>query len=136
MDMFAFAPIAFGVPNHIHPIWRTNKLNGKETVQGSFLKYTAHQYKKMQLQDLPALSKYAVDAPNKKYEFWQRDSLAIDLYTREVMLQKLRYIHMNPLAPHWQVAADPNNYFWSSVKFYEMAVKNFGVSKNIWDEFG
>jgi putative transposase len=82
------------------------------------------------------LSKYAVNASNKNYEFWKRDSLAIDLYTREVMLQKLHYIQMNPLAPHWQLAADPNDYFWSSAKFYEMGVKDFGFLKNIWDEFG
>ena len=41
------------------------------------------------------LSKYAADAHNKKYTFWQRDSLAVHLYSRQVMLQKLNYIHLN-----------------------------------------
>lgn len=31
------------------------------------------------------LSKYAGDAASKKYEFWQRDPLAIYLYSSEVM---------------------------------------------------
>ena len=53
------------------------------------------------------LSKYAVDAHNKKYEFGQRDSLAIHLYSRHVMLQKLNYIHLNPLAAHWNLVNDP-----------------------------
>jgi putative transposase len=132
IDVYAFVIM----PNHIHLIWRINKLNGKETAQGSFLKYTAHQFKKMLQQDLNTLSKYAVDAANKKYEFWQRDSLAIDVYTREVMLQKLHYIHMNPLAPHWQLVADPNDYLWSSAKFYEQGVKEFSFLKDIWEEFG
>jgi putative transposase len=35
------------MPNHIHLIWRTFALNGKETAQGSFLKFTAHEFKKM-----------------------------------------------------------------------------------------
>lgn len=39
IDVFAFVIM----PNHIHLIWRTNELNGKETAQGSFLKYTAHK---------------------------------------------------------------------------------------------
>ncbi len=56
--------------------------------------------------DADKLSKYAVDAHNKKYEFWQRDSLAIHLYSRHVMLQKLNYIHMNPLAPHSLLVGD------------------------------
>jgi putative transposase len=32
IDVFAFTIM----PNHIHLIWRTNSLNGKETAQGSF----------------------------------------------------------------------------------------------------
>ena len=43
IDVFAFIIM----PNHIHLIWRTNALNGKETAQGSFLKFTAHEFKKM-----------------------------------------------------------------------------------------
>lgn len=43
IDVFSFVIM----PNHIHLIWRTNQLNGKETAQGSFLKFTAHEFKKM-----------------------------------------------------------------------------------------
>ena len=32
IDVFAFVIM----PNHIHLIWRTKELNGKETAQGSF----------------------------------------------------------------------------------------------------
>jgi REP element-mobilizing transposase RayT len=42
IDVFAFVIM----PNHIHLIWRINEMNGKETSQGSFLKYTAHEFKK------------------------------------------------------------------------------------------
>jgi REP element-mobilizing transposase RayT len=35
------------MPNHVHLIWRTKELNGKETAQGSFLKYTAHEFRKL-----------------------------------------------------------------------------------------
>lgn len=38
IDVFAFVIM----PNHIHLIWRINSLNGKETAQGSLLKFTAH----------------------------------------------------------------------------------------------
>lgn len=131
-DVFAFVIM----PNHIHLIWRTKSMNGKETVQGSYLKYTAHQFKKL-LKDHPeALSPYMVTAMNKRYEFWQRDSLAVEIYSRKAMLQKLNYIHMNPLAPHWQLVSDPCDYYWSSAKFYEQRKKNFEFLKDIWDEFG
>ena len=92
--MFAFVIM----PNHIHLIWRTKELNGKETAQGSFLKYTAHEFRRMLLkEDGEKLSSYKVDAENKKHEFWQRDSLAIHLYSREVAFQKLKYIPARPV---------------------------------------
>jgi putative transposase len=43
IDVFAFVIM----PNHIHLIWRIKEMNGKETPQGSFLKYTGHEFKKM-----------------------------------------------------------------------------------------
>ncbi|MFD2287425.1 transposase [Pedobacter petrophilus] len=90
IDVFAFVIM----PNHIHLIWRINELNGKEMPQGSFLKYTAHEFKK--LLNAEALSKFYVNAVNKSYEFWQRDPVAIHLYSPEVMCQKLDYLHDNP----------------------------------------
>ncbi|MDB5203279.1 MAG: transposase [Ferruginibacter sp.] len=38
ITIFAFVVM----PNHVHLIWRQNKMNEKETPFGSFLKYTAH----------------------------------------------------------------------------------------------
>jgi REP element-mobilizing transposase RayT len=132
IDVFAFVIM----PNHIHLIWRTNELNGKETAQGSFLKYTAHEFRKMLLiEGGNKLSLYKVDAENKKHEFWQRDSLAIHLYSREVAFQKLKYIHNNPLAEHWQLAKHPCDYKYSSAKYYELNEKNFSFLKDLWEVF-
>lgn len=132
IDVFAFVVM----PNHVHVIWRVNEDNGKETSQASFLKYTAHEFKKMlKNEGADKLSDYAVEADNKNYEFWQRDSLAVHLYTQKVAYQKLDYIHLNPLAEHWQLANDPCNYKYSTAKFYEMGIKDFSFIKDLRDEF-
>jgi REP element-mobilizing transposase RayT len=132
LDVFAFVIM----PNHIHLIWRTNEMNGKETVQGSFLKYTAHTFKeKLKKEDSALLSAYAVDAKNKKYEFWQRDSLAVHLYTSEVAYQKLEYIHLNPLAEHWQLVTDPYDYYYSSASYYQKNSSVFPFLKDLRQEF-
>jgi hypothetical protein len=56
----------------------------------SFLKFTAHEFKKLLLQEGgTSLEAYKVQANNKEYEFWQRDSLAVHLYTKDVAFQKL-----------------------------------------------
>lgn len=131
IDVFAFVIM----PNHIHLIWRIKDNNGKETPQGSFLKYTAHEFKKMLRKEGQKLSDYATEAANKDYEFWQRDSLAVRLYTREVAYQKLDYIHNNPLAEHWQLVKEPSDYKYSTARFYEQGVKEFLFIKDIRDEF-
>jgi hypothetical protein len=67
---------------------RIKEMNGKETTQGSFLKYTAHEFKKLlRRQSENKIHLYQVDVPNKRYEFWQRDPLAIHLYTKAIALQ-------------------------------------------------
>ena len=131
IDVFAFIIM----PNHIHLLWRVNEPNGKESPQGSFLKYTAHVFKKMLKKEGEGkLNLYKIDSAVKNYEFWQRDSLAIPIFTRKVALQKLKYMHNNPLAEHWQLVTNPCDYKYSSAKYYERNEKNFTFLKDLWEE--
>ena len=132
IDVFAFVIM----PNHLHTIWRVNEPNGKESPQGSFLKYTAHCFQDMLRQASPShLAEFRVNTANKKYEFWQRDSLAVPLFSRQVAFQKLKYIHNNPLAEHWQLARDPCDYKYSSARYYERDEKCFIFLKDLWEVF-
>jgi REP element-mobilizing transposase RayT len=122
------------MPTHLHSIWRINEPNGKESPQGSFLKYTAHKFQQMlRNESRRDLGSYRVNAANKSYEFWQRDSLAVPLFTRKVALQKLNYIHKNPLSKHWRLAKTPSDYKYSSAKYYERNEKDFDFLKNLWE---
>lgn len=84
---------------------------------------------------LKELEGYAVSAPNKQYEFWQRDPMAIHLYTQKVAYQKLDYIHNNPIAGNWRLANDPCNYKYSTANFYERDEKDFSFVKDLREEF-
>ena len=75
------------------------------------------------------------DAANKRYEFWQPDSLAVPLFTKKVAVQKLRYIHRNPLAGRWQLVKDPCDYKYSSARYYELDEKSFSFLKDLYEEF-
>lgn len=51
------------------------------------------------------------------------------------MLQKLNYIHLNPLAIHWNLANIPWDYYYSSAMYYEMNEKNVDFLKDVREEF-
>ncbi len=119
------------MPNHIHLIWRLKKLNGRELPNASLLKFTAHQFKKML--SPRELSRFYVDASNKQFEFWQRDSLGIELYSPNVIHQKLDYIHFNPLGEKWNLVSDPAEYEFSSAAYYYSGLNKFRFLKHIGD---
>jgi REP element-mobilizing transposase RayT len=132
IDVFGFVIM----PTHVHFIWRLNDFNGRETAQASFLKYTAHEFRKLLLSEDPRkLKPYKVDSGKKQYEFWQRDPLAIRLYSWPVAFQKLNYIHKNPLANHWQLVKHPCDYKYSSARFYDMDDRYFNFLRDLRGEF-
>ncbi len=34
---------------------------------------------------------------NKNHEIWRRDSTGIEIYSRHIAIQKLEYVHTNPV---------------------------------------
>ncbi|MGL1889362.1 MAG: hypothetical protein OCD76_22800 [Reichenbachiella sp.] len=56
---------------------------------------------------------------DRQYQVWQRNPLAVELYARHVVEQKLDYIHHNPLQGKWMLASSPLEYEYSAVLFYE-----------------
>jgi putative transposase len=132
IDVFAFVIM----PNHIHIIWRIKEINGMESPHASLLKYTGHLFrKKLQTENPEFLLEFSVEVSNKSYEFWQRDSLAIPLFSKAVALQKLNYLHNNPLAKHWNLAKSQNEYHFSSASFYNSNKRMFPFLKSLLNEF-
>ena len=124
------------MPNHIHLIWKMLGMNGKESPHTSFLKFTSHEFKKLlSNDDLALLKNYRVNAKNKNYEFWQRDSMAIHLYTESVAYQKMDYIHDNPVSGRWQLANDPCQYRYSTARYYELGIIDYLFIKDLRNEF-
>ena len=116
------------MPNHIHLLWQMLEMNGKESPAGSFAKFTAHQFKKiLSIFDATELVKYKIDKTDRSYNFWKRDPLAISMTSEAAFLQRLNYIHKNPLSPRWNLAATPEEYRWSSAKYYELGIDEFGI---------
>lgn len=120
------------MPNHIHLIWELLELNGKESPHASFMKYTSHLIlKDLQTTNPNLLREFKVNSETRNYQFWQRDALPIDLYTPDVIYQKLTYIHNNPLQDKWKLVDSPADYKYSSAYFYENEKDDFGILTHI-----
>jgi len=111
--------------SHLHLIWQAKPGYKPSELQHSFLKYTAQQIKfDLQTHHPKALIHFKVDARDREYQFWERNSLGIELYNEAVFLQKLNYVHSNPVSAG--LCKLPEEYKYSSAKFYETGVDDFG----------
>ena len=65
-----------------------------------------------------------VKAKDRKYQIWKRNALSIDIYSEEVMLQKLNYTHLNPVKAG--LVTMPEQYYYSAASFYHLQDDRFG----------
>ena len=49
--------------------------------------------------------------------------------------QRLIYMHNNPLHERWNLAERPEHYFWSSARFYDTGVDEFGFLTHYMERF-
>ena len=118
--------------NHIHIIWQLQAGKKREDVQRDFLKYTAQQIKKDMRNNHPEdLINYKVNAKDRKYQFWERNPLSIEIWSEKILLQKLKYIHENPVRSG--LCKYPDDYKYSSALFYKFGKDNWGFLTQLRD---
>ncbi|GAB3815667.1 hypothetical protein GCM10028895_10080 [Pontibacter rugosus] len=72
------------------------------------------------------LEKFRVEAKDRQYQLWERNPLSVYCYSISVTEQKLDYIHNNPIQEKWQLAVLPEEYHYSSARFYYDNADEFG----------
>jgi putative transposase len=115
------------MPTHIHIIWQMRVGHTSKTVQRDFLKFTGRRILKMITELSPELlSAVTVNAWDRKHQIWERNSLSIDIYSKVVFLQKIKYIHKNPIQPKWGLCRKECDYLYSTAACYQS-------KKPVWD---
>ena len=119
------------MPNHYHTVWRINENLEKSDFQRDSMKFTGQTI----LRDLKSYHKEIhnsmyVGAKDRKYQFWERNPLSVPLYSQKVVEQKINYIHGNPIKPKWNLAAEPQDYKYSSAGYYYTGKDEFGFLEN------
>ena len=115
--------------NHIHLIWQSLSNESCEKHRHAFMKYTALQMKFELIKTNPELLKsFKVVKKDRIYQFWKRGALSIELYSESVFMQKLNYIHNNPVKAG--LCGQPEDYKYSSAGFYSSGIDSFGILSN------
>lgn len=125
------------MPNHLHAVWEMLNKNGKEMPYASFNKFTSHQFlERLRIQSPDQVMPYKEYRDDERnHRFWQRDPLAVLMDSKNKVEQKVNYIHLNPLQEQWNLVTKPEDYRWSSAKFYETGVDEFNILTDYRDRF-
>ncbi len=112
--------------NHIHLIWQPLPGHSLHSVQLNFMKFTAQQIKfAYRDNNNILLEQCLVNKNDRKYQIWKREALSVELSSEAVFLQKLGYIHYNPVKAG--LCSMPEDYYYSSALFYEKGIDSFGM---------
>jgi len=111
------------MPNHVHLIIRCQEEDPLKDVLQDFKANMARliirQYQAERNQQALDFLRAAVARPEKQhFKVWKDGYIAKDVFSPDFLLQKMEYIHNNPLQPHWQLAEHAEDYVWSSARFY------------------
>lgn len=115
------------MPNHYHILLRTLTPNKPQDIQRDVHKWVSRQiFTDLKANHPKVLAQFKVQSTDRQYQLWQRHSLAVEIFSESVLMQKLNYIHMNPVQPKWSLVEHPNDYYYSSSKQYN-------TNEVIWD---
>jgi putative transposase len=116
------------MPNHIHIVWRVSKDLKYENVQRDFLKYTSQEIlRDLKIHHPIKLKRFYVGAKDREYQIWERNALSIKIYSEKVTVEKIKYIHNNPIREGWNLSEIPELYKYSSARFYAEGVDEWGM---------
>ncbi|GJQ36463.1 MAG: hypothetical protein JETCAE01_24730 [Anaerolineaceae bacterium] len=115
--LFAFVIM----PTHVHLLIKPEQQSIGEIIQ-QFGSFTAHEIlKKVREDERTDWLKIFIQEkrdPRHKHSIWQ-DIQAKNIFSTAVLEQKMEYIHQNPVAKDWKLAANRADYAYSSAGYYD-----------------
>jgi len=112
--------------DHLHIVWETKKENEIEDVIISFKKHTGKM-----------ISNYLFSFNNDYYEnfisnrkdidnkIWKQTKGNLKLNGNKILINKIKYIHNNPIKGDYKVIEKVTDYYFSSALAYAMESSNF-----------
>ena len=132
------------MPNHLHLLIFVNETEKINTLLANGKRFLAYEIikrleLKKQYEILRQLEWAVTDKEKqrkKKHRVFEVSSDIKPCYTEKFLLQKLNYIHNNPIAGKWKLAKFPEEYFHSSAAFYMLNRKHDFITLTHWKDVG
>jgi len=111
------------MPNHIHFIGQFGKEDALADVMRDLKRQTSDRILRQlkaerNIDVLKILANKVAHPERQHHKIWEDDYNAKDIFTQDFLEQKMDYIHHNPCQPHWELSGTPEDYIWSSARFY------------------
>ena len=113
------------MPSHIHLIFRAKDSNPSDLIR-DFKKFTSKQVQELLKENIEESRKEWIlwmmeragskNSNVKNRQFWQQHNKPIELWSNEVIDQKINYIHKNPVVSGF--VCEPAHWKYSSASFY------------------
>ena len=118
--------------NHVHLIAKADSDDSLSDILRDLKKYTSRMILKA-ISENPKegrkeifLERFEqagrINSNNRKYQFWRQDNKPIELWSNDVIDQKIDYVHNNPVEAGF--VKHPEDYLYSSAKYY---IENQGI---------
>lgn len=121
------------MPNHLHLIWQLIGNQDLPLVQLRFLKYVAQNIKYDLRDHHPEiLEEFKVGRSDRQYQFFKERPLSVPLFSDKIVIQKMNYLHQNPMQPKWHLAPRAEDYYWSSAAFYAKGDLTWPFLRHFW----
>ena len=122
--------------DHLHIIWETNKENEIEEIITSFKKHTGKKiidYLKS-FNNNNYHENFMSIRKDRNYKIWKQPKGNLKIKGKKILINKIKYIHNNPIKGDYKSVNDIIDYYFSSAFAYSMELSNFAfltVLKNI-----
>jgi len=110
------------MPNHLHTILYFRKGNQLSNWMRDMKKFTSVMIRQeIEKSGNPALlEKLRAPEYGQVFKVWEDRFDDVYIRSKELLEIKLNYMHMNPLQQHWDLVKKPEDWTYSSAKFYEL----------------
>ena len=115
------------MPNHLHMMIQCDESDPLAACVRDLKKHIAdrliRQYRvEGNLSALNMLEDEVTRVGRQRRKVWEDGYNAKDVFSPEFLRQKMTYMHNNPCQPQWGLVRQPEDYIWSSARYYLLEV--------------